>query len=332
MSKQEQPSFSPADFGRFLLEYALYQKLYADFPLLKLPQSLEELLPAHIYHYCDSSPCKREQAFRDYLSQFAEKDKATLTREAEENAKQLSARSLSGPGLNSAVGKGLLGLIYRTHPYGVYLIRYLCSVCGITQLFWWVQIGIDRKGKIYVQKVGQLPPYDIAVPRDVGKKLNEEDLKLYKEAQVCISQNYGIGACIYLRRLIENQIDMLLEILLETKQNEANEVEIQKVKAIIAEPILENKIKLVTQTDQASGFNVVGRMYDRLSDAIHNRSDDDCTTIAKGVLELFNEVLIELKKRQESQRDYLEKLKVLEVPARPREAMGQEARKDDSSK
>ncbi|MDQ3816612.1 MAG: hypothetical protein M3247_05980 [Thermoproteota archaeon] len=308
--------FTKEDFGKFLVESSLYQKVYGNFPTSKLPLSLEDLLPSHLYFECDSSSCKRTQAFINNNSHYDEKERETLIKERDEYTRKLSEQPLASR------GKGIMSLAvlaYSLSSHGVYLIRYHCSVCFHSQKMWWVQLGLGHDGDTFIQKVGQLPPYDISISRDLKKKLNEEDLSLYKQAQVCISQNYGIGACIYLRRLIENQIDKLLQILLETRQSEgAGDKELETIKGIIEEKMLENKIKLVTQPDPETGVNLVGRMYDRLSDAIHNRNDDQCTTIAQQVADLFHEVLVSLKQRQESQRAYLEKIKALDIPDRPK--------------
>src|SRR2546423_6364905 len=303
MSQPGQPEFSKEAFARFLLGYSLYQKFYTSLPLEKLPTSLEDILPETIYYECKTDKCSRTQPFSSYESRHAEKETATLRREMDEYSSRVSTESL--PGGSGWGGSEMQSQVYKPSPYGIYLIRYRCGVCWRSALMWWVQISGDARG-MFVQKVGQFPPYDISILRDVEKNLSKDDLRLYKQAHICMGQTYGIGACIYLRRLIENQIDTLLNILLETKQEEgAAENELQLIRNVIEEKMLENKIKLVTQPDPQSGVNLVGRMYDRLSDAIHNRDDEECTHIARNVSELFDEVLVGLKQRQKSQRAYL---------------------------
>lgn len=135
---------------------------------------------------------------------------------------------------------------------------------------------------------------------------------LPQRAAICISQAYGIGACIYLRRLVENQINTLLDILLQTKQSEGDsEASIQKIRDTINEPMLENKIKLVTKADAQTGTNPVGLMYDQLSVAIHRLSDDEATQVAIDVSELFLDVVVRLKRRQKEEAEYLQRISAL---------------------
>ncbi len=99
---------------------------------------------------------------------------------------------------------------------------------------------------------------------------------------------------------------------METKEQEgADESELQRIKDIIAEPMLENKIKLVTETDPKTGINPVGLMYDQLSVGIHRLTDNECTQVAREVSLLLFDVLVKLKKRQDENKEYSERIKAL---------------------
>jgi len=99
-------------------------------------------------------------------------------------------------------------------------LEYYCITCnGLFQCFLEVNL---KQG--YIRKIGQNPPYNIAIPREIASDL-AGDIALYKNAIVCLSQSYGIGACIYLRRLLESKINPLLEVLYETRKAEGGSAE-----------------------------------------------------------------------------------------------------------
>jgi hypothetical protein len=291
------PPFDRGEFGNFLLNHSLYQKLYVD-PPSGLPMSLGELLPDNLYYDCDV--CKRNQPFQRSNSHYLDKDREQLEKEVSE----VSKVSVSG---------GAFSFGRRISSHGLYVIRYTCSVCYNTKLQWFVELQFDvTNGQTYFRKVGQLPPFDISTPRDVEKRLGKKEVAFFRNARVCISQGYGIGACIYLRRLIEDQIDALLEIHLETRQEEgAKEEELERIKVIINEKMLENKIKLVTTKEEGTTIYPVGAMYDRLSDAIHNYSDNESIAVAQDVSEMFVDLIVRLKEQRKAQQEHLERLKRL---------------------
>ncbi|CAN5882998.1 hypothetical protein BH18ACI4_BH18ACI4_00750 [soil metagenome] len=84
----------------------------------------------------------------------------------------------------------------------------------------WVYVSRIDDESYVVYKHGQLPEFDITVSRELRKIFDTEDFDLYKKARVSINHNFGIGACIYLRRLVENHITPLLQAHLEKRIEE----------------------------------------------------------------------------------------------------------------
>jgi hypothetical protein len=56
----------------------------------------------------------------------------------------------------------------------------------------------------------------------LGKALGSEDLKLYKKGLIDFKFGHGIGAVGYFRRVLENKIDALLDLLVEAGKNAQN--------------------------------------------------------------------------------------------------------------
>jgi YD repeat-containing protein len=62
-------------------------------------------------------------------------------------------------------------------------------------------------------KVGQWPPLLIDPPPELAKALGTEDTELYKKALTNGNSAFGIGALAYFRRVIENKVNMILDLI-----------------------------------------------------------------------------------------------------------------------
>ena len=298
------PEFSTDDFTKFLLNSTLYQKFHTLLHLA-LPYRLQGFLPDRIYFDCEH--CGRNQAFISRNSRYIDMEPDELESEVQDNSLRLIVAN------HIAGGEKVVEMI-NTRAIGFYQLHYSCGICHQAHLRWFLEIGRDEQG-MFIKKVGQEPAYDIGISRETKKHLPEQDVQHYKHAKICISQSYGIGACIYLRRLVEDQINPLLENYLAKRQTEnAGDTEIEQIRGIMNERIMANKISLVTTPHPETGLNPVGRMYDKLSDAIHSLDDDHSTEVAKQVLTVFDEILVGLRKRMDEEAAYHERMRTLVAP------------------
>ncbi len=191
------------------------------------------------------------------------------------------------------------------------LLLYSCTTChSLFQCFLEVN---SKEG--YLRKLGQNPPYSIVVPREIEIDLGE-DITLYKNAVICLSQSYGIGACIYLRRLLENKVNPLLTVLYQTREAEhASSEELATIKAAIEEFVFDEKIRIVSRAVSnslpESANNPITLTYSRLSDGIHNRTDEECVEIAKRAKSVLIRLLSDLKRELRQKTIYVEDIKAL---------------------
>jgi hypothetical protein len=86
---------------------------------------------------------------------------------------------------------------------GIHDLEYTCHGCNLEQFIFYVDVS---KSAGIILKIGQYPAWNISIPKDLEKELGDDSI-LLKRAKTCTSQGYGLGACAYLRRLIENQIN-----------------------------------------------------------------------------------------------------------------------------
>ena len=199
-------------------------------------------------------------------------------------------------------------------PPNIVTVLYTCTYCGSN---FWCAVEAERKAgeKVSIRKIGQSPPYDISVPSDLRDALGD-DAVLYKRAQICMSQSFGVGACTYLSRLLEDQIAPLLQLVYEARKEEGEDV--SDLSRIMEERSAEKKIRLANQVLPASvaveGYNPLDLIYDRLSAGLHRGSEQECMVIAVEASEVLKHVVISLNdedQRRRSKSRYVEMLRGL---------------------
>src|SRR5208283_2422826 len=92
----------------------------------------------------------------------------------------------------------------------------------------------NQQANLFI-KVGQWPPLTIEPSPELAKALGPYDSKLYKKGLIDFNFGHGIGAVGYFRRVLENKINALLDLIVEAAQNakigETLIAEIETVKA-----------------------------------------------------------------------------------------------------
>jgi hypothetical protein len=242
-----------AALREFLTSYPLYRK-----QRLGLSGSLEGLaFPASISGPCSNPMCKGEPST---------------------TWKQLSASDDCWPARH---------LLFR------------CVHCDISSQAFWILIEAQerveydhpvpfRQAPLYkaftIQKIGQSPPWSITVPREIERALGEDGLELYRNGLVSMSQSYGLGALAYFRRVIENTVGDLLNLVEEAAEADRNPAALEAVQGARATKRADEKLRLIQDVIPVSlrpgGVNPFGKLYDDYSRGLHALSDEECLSIA----------------------------------------------------
>ncbi len=132
-----------------------------------------------------------------------------------------------------------------------------------------------------------------------------------------MSQSHGIGACAYLRRLIENQINPWLQLLYELKEYEnADQEELKKIDDAIKAKNFSQKTEIASQFAPkyltVKGINPLKQIHKFLSSGLHGLDEDTCTKIAVELSALVEYVVSQLNRENRSKREFLEKIRKLE--------------------
>jgi hypothetical protein len=277
----------------FLEEQGLYKSID-----ITLPETLGQFLPPVLHLDCCVGP---KQPYRDAGS-------AAIT---DFGIKEIS-HTFDLPGTGSITQKEPI------LPPGVYSIVYKCQGCGrhfhCLLLIEFKNHSVGRAGS--VQKVGQLPAFDIRVPQNLRDRISPESVSYYSRAQICLNHSYGIAACTYLRRVLADEINPLLKMNCEIKKAEGSDAkELKRFEDAIAAKVFDEKIRLISQglpdSIEVPGNNPVLLAYRQLSHGLHNLSDQECVDVARRVCSILLRLLVGLREEQESKKKYLDDIRAL---------------------
>ena len=193
---------------------------------------------------------------------------------------------------------------------GTYEFYFKCSGCDQKDYFAWIEFDYENQ---VIQKVGQTIPWSIEVSRELERDLSS-DSALYKKALILLSQSYGIGACAYLRRIIENQINPMLEILYDIRKSEgAEESELKQIKSVVASrnftPKIELASTLLPESIFVEGTNPVKLMHDQFSRSVHALGDEEALEIAINLRGAFEYLIVELNRQQQSKKKFADTIR-----------------------
>jgi hypothetical protein len=183
-------------------------------------------------------------------------------------------------------------------------------------------------------KIGQWPPLSIEPSPELAKALGSEDLKLYKKGLIDFKFGHGIGAVGYFRRVLENKVNALLDLLVEAAKNaQVSDEHLAEVEATKQSHRVEDKIDLAVKILPAhlkpGGHNPLDKLYRPLSAGLHGESDEECLTIFSEARFVFEYLFKNLTESNEEARRYV---KELSAAAKPIIGVGKQSPPEPASK
>lgn len=156
---------------------------------------------------------------------------------------------------------------------------------------------------IRIQKYGELPRSRLARNRALQKFL-KDDLDNYEKAIVCLSHEYGVAAFAYFRRIVENNIKALLDLVQEDAQSsDSDKAILDALGDLRKDTPMSEKIKIANLALpnhlKPDGLNPLGRLYQALSEGVHSLPDAECLQKAKATSECLEFLVSELASRAE---------------------------------
>ncbi|SRR6266568_1557496 len=193
---------------------------------------------------------------------------------------------------------------------------YKCRNCGkntVNYCFIWQ----EREANNIFLKVGQYPELEERVPDTLKQLLDGEDLKFYKNALRMRNFNLGVAAIGYMRKVIENRMNDMLEILHEAAiaHNMRPEI-LAHHKEMMEEKRFSTKIDyagtLLPAGLRPSGKpNPMAVLHDLASDGLHAKSDEECVDIFDACRRTFEYVFGKLRIETEDAKNFVTEMSAL---------------------
>ena len=270
--------------AKFLEEYQLYRKFE-----FKLPSYFYELKDVNINMYCPN--CEETRTFR-FLHKYLHEKKQIM-------------RPVGSLGVNRPISHNG----YDLKENYIIQLTYSCASCENFNRIFSLRVGKNRQ---FIEKVGQYPPWDIKIGRDL-KEILKNHSENYKKGKTCESQSYGIGAFAYYRRIVEDIIGELLEAIQDLIIGEELEKYQETLEGVRKTKNTTNKIELVKdllppilKTEQ---FNPLKTIHDALSKGLHGRTDEECLDDAESIRTSLVFLVDAILNRRKGQQEYTESMK-----------------------
>ncbi len=209
---------------------------------------------------------------------------------------------------------------------GFYWVTYACGLCKERYLIVLYrtlerkresgsQPGSTRTVTSKIQKIGQSPALSIEIPKALQSNLGADAAKLYKKALVCRNEGFGLAAVTYIRRVVEDKTDELIEVVsqLAESHNVDSEV-IKKIRAAKTErTTYDNKLKIAATVLPASlvvdGVNPLGELYSLVSGGVHDLTEEECIAVADETKSVFEFTFTKLRAETKERQDFVSKVK-----------------------
>lgn len=187
--------------------------------------------------------------------------------------------------------------------------QYTCRNCKeakITYHYYW---GSSTAGNVLFFKIGQWPALEERIPRELKNSLDRSSLNLYHKSLRCRNQGLGLGSLAYLRRVMEDKIGNILDMIAE----EANGVgfapdQVAKVKEVKTKGLFKDKIAVATAILPPSlrpgGHNPIDALHDLASDGLHRLSEAECIQVFDRVRFVFEYLFREIDARRRAAAEY----------------------------
>jgi len=195
---------------------------------------------------------------------------------------------------------------------GVISFYFQCIFCTAENVAFWVEVNCTEG---WIRKVGQRPPWNIAIRGDIAANLGS-DADLYKRAKTCLSQGLGLGACVYLRRVLENQVDNILNLLLVLKKQTGSPAgELTELEALLGDKRTDEKLlrahKFLPHSLMVEETNPLKVIYDMLNVGMHTLTEEECTQVALKAAACFEYIVFELSHQIASRQQFMEEMEAL---------------------
>ena len=150
-------------------------------------------------------------------------------------------------------------------------------------------------------------------PRLLSDSLGKEDVELYKKALINANFSHGIAALAYFRRVVENKVNDLIDLIADAARNAQFELEqVARIEEIKSDRHLDTRIefasKILPLHLRPGGHNPLDKLYAVASAGLHGESDEECLRIFEEARFVFEYLFKNLTVTNEEAREYVKRL------------------------
>ncbi|MFI5128478.1 MAG: hypothetical protein ACHQFX_00745 [Chitinophagales bacterium] len=151
----------------------------------------------------------------------------------------------------------------------------------------------EEKPRYFIRKIGQYPAPEASMaklPDEISFFLSDESRELYEKALKNLDWEFGMGALAYFRRLIQNEVEKIIEALSNQYSSQGNKI----AEALSNYKQLRQRTRFVEEITpflpkslQDHGANSLSMLYDAASMGIDELTETECIKKSKDIDTLF---------------------------------------------
>lgn len=193
-----------------------------------------------------------------------------------------------------------------------FVCSFKCVTCKSETKRYWVKMTQISKNNLAYQKIGQDPQKEL--PRNKAlSKFFSKDKSDYNKAVVCLANGYGIAAFAYMRRIVEHNINDLLDLIKESVDPSSDLV--NRIDELKKTSPMSDKIEIANHALpdylKPDGYNPLGQIYGLLSDGVHSLPDDECLEKAQDLQACLEFLISELATHKRNREEFKNRLSSL---------------------
>jgi hypothetical protein len=188
----------------------------------------------------------------------------------------------------------------RLFPHGLKdtFVQYLCGSCGSGRKVFALRAaagaidGSSRRG--VCEKFGEMPRFSPRLPSRLFSLVGP-DQEFFQRGRQCELQGLGVGAFIYYRRVVENQKNRILGLVIRAAERVgASAATLEALRAAVGEKQFTKAAEITKSAMPEAllikGHNPLALLHSALSSGVHNESDEDCLEKAGAIVLVLGEL------------------------------------------
>ncbi|WP_148712938.1 hypothetical protein [Corallococcus sp. AB030] len=223
--------------------------------------------------------------------------------------------------------KHLESTTWRPEHSRIERLQFKCSNCDTAKVEHWYKPITTKttesqtaKGSVTLVKdfecikVGQWPVWAPKIPNRLLKNLGPS-APLFRRGLACLQEGLGIGASAYFRRVIEEEVKTLLDLVERAARLDDDKGALENINLARQSQVASERLKIAIEKVPPSlrpgNANPLAILYGALSGAVHQEPEDVALATATRLLKTFIFLFEELKERMDAAEAYSSELNQL---------------------